>query len=98
MHRMVQASQFRFLGPIAIGGRPSYFAFRVLLCSRRETNADRLSQSFESCSNIHPIAEEIAILNDHISLMNADPKLDALSRWQVAVVLGHSPLQVGCTA
>ena len=40
----------------------------------------------------------MTILNDHIALMNANAKLNALLRRQIAVVLGYRSLQMGCTA
>jgi hypothetical protein len=56
---------------------------RVLPHPRRNANPARLGQSFEACRDIDAIAKNVAILDNDVSLMNADPKLGlaAAGHW-----------------
>ena len=60
--------------------------------------AARLSYGFDPRSNIHPIAEDIIGLNDHIADIKSDPKLDFLVRRKCSIPCLHACLKFNRTA
>ena len=63
-------------------------ARRILLNTRRYTDAARLGQAFEAGRDIDAIAEDVALFDDDIALVDADAELDAAVRRQRGVVFG----------
>ena len=45
--------------------------------SARDADTAGLSQRFEPRRNIHPVAENIVLLDDHVSEIDADAEVDA---------------------
>jgi len=59
-------------------------------------NADAtgLGQSFEPRDEVDPIAENVAVLDDDVALMDAKAKLDPLFGWRACVPVRHRPLHL----
>ena len=53
-----------------------------------------LRQPFEPRRHVHPIAEDVLPLGNHIAEVDPDPELDPLVRWGARVALGHPALHV----
>ena len=70
------------------------------LLVRCGTGADstRLSQRFEPGCNVHAVTEDVAILNDDVTDIDAHAKLDAALRRYCGVVGDHLPLHLDRTA
>src|SRR6516225_1966023 len=66
----------------------------ILLNAGRDADAAWLGQAFEPRRDIDAVAKDIAVLDDDIALVNADPKLDAPIRWQYGIALGHCRLHL----
>ena len=66
-------------------------------CSR-DADPTGLWQPFQSRRNIHAIAEDVVLLNDHIAEVDADAKLDPLGSRNGGVAPGHPPLHLNRTA
>ncbi len=64
----------------------------ILLHARGHTDAAGLGQCFEPCSDVHPVTEDVAILDHNIAHIDADPELDARVRRYCRVALGHAGL------
>jgi hypothetical protein len=69
-------------------------ARRVLLNPSGHTNPARLGQAFQPGSDVDPIAENIAILDNDIALMDPDPQLDAMVCRAIATVVRDLPLDL----
>ena len=54
----------------------------------------RLGQRFEPRRDIHPIAENVVFLNDHVAEVDADVKSDALFLSHLGLALGHAALDL----
>ena len=59
-------------------------------------NADAagLGQSFEPCGEVDPIAENVAVLDDDVALVDAKAKLDPPFGWYARVPVRHRPLHL----
>jgi hypothetical protein len=59
-------------------------------------NADAagLGQPFEPCGEVDPIAENVAVLDDDVALVDADAELDPLFGWHVRVPVRQRPLHL----
>jgi len=70
------------------------------LLMRRGAEADpaRLSQRFEPGCNVDAVAEDVAILDDDVTDIDAHAKFDALVLGHRGVALGHLALQLDRTA
>ncbi len=73
-------------------------AGHVLLNPRGYANPARLGQSLEPCCDIDPIAENVAILDDDVALMDADTQLDAMVCRTVITTIGGLTLDLDCAA
>lgn len=51
----------------------------LIVCDARKTDAARLGNPFKSRGDIDAISEEIAIINNDIADVNADPEFDPLA-------------------
>ena len=69
-----------------------------LLHPVRHADATGLSQTFETGCDVNSVAEDVAVLDDDVALIDADAELDALSRLDTRVALGHRLLHLRCTA
>src|SRR5262249_56280535 len=52
----------------------------LLLNPRRHDDPTRFGQTFEPSGHIHPVAENVAVLDDDVALMDTDAELDASVR------------------
>src|SRR5690348_3956074 len=52
-----------------------------------------LRQSLEARRDIHSIAEDVSILDDHVAHINADAEPDALALAKIGIAIVHSLLQ-----
>ena len=50
----------------------------VLPDPRRDADSARLGQAFEPRGDIHPVAKDVAVLDDDVAKMDADAELCAL--------------------
>ena len=57
-----------------------------------------VGQPFEPRRDVYAVAEDVAVLDDNVSLMNADPELDPMSYGHGGVPLGHRRLHLGRAA
>ena len=59
-------------------------------------NADAtgLGQSFEPRDEVDPIAENVAVLDDDVALVDAKAKLDPPFGWYARVPVRHRPLHI----
>ena len=53
-----------------------------------------IGEAFEAGGQIHPVAKDVAVLDDDVALMNADAKFDAFFLGHRGVALGHRPLHL----
>src|SRR5690348_4965118 len=51
----------------------------------------RLRKCFQSCRDVYTVAVDIAVLNDNVAGINADPKLAPIAR-DACVTVNHSSL------
>src|SRR5215831_4204699 len=70
------------------------FARGILLNTRRDADPARLGQSFEPCCDIDPVAKDVAILDDDVTDIDADAKLDAIVGRHPGVAPGHLALHL----
>ena len=61
-------------------------------------NPARLGERFEPRSDIDPVAEDVAVLDDDISLMDADAQLDAVIGRSVDAPAANFPLDLDSAA
>src|SRR5262249_54027377 len=57
-------------------------------------NAARLRDVFEPSSDVDAVAENVTVLNDNVTDVDADTELDALVGSHSRVALGHTALQL----
>jgi hypothetical protein len=69
-------------------------AFGILLDPRRHADAAGVRQSFETRGHVDAVAKNVAILDDNVADIDADPELDPAVRRHIGVALGHSALDV----
>jgi hypothetical protein len=67
-------------------------ARRVLLGPRRDADPAGFGQPFEPGGDIDPVAEDVAVLSDHIALVDADAEFDAAVRRSLGVARGQRRL------
>jgi hypothetical protein len=67
----------------------------VLLHARRDADASGFRQAFEPCRDVYAITKDVAVLNDDVSHVDADPELDPTVDWHGSVPLGHRHLDLG---
>ncbi len=63
----------------------------------KPVNADaaRLCQAFETGGDVHSIAKDVAVLDDDVAHIDANPEFDATVGWQRGIALGHCRLHLG---
>jgi hypothetical protein len=61
----------------------------------RDADRARVSQAFEAPRDVHAIAIDVVVLDDHVAEVDADPERDALVRRALGLVLGHGALDLG---
>ena len=59
-----------------------------------DADAARFGQTFETGGDVDPVAENIAVLDDDVALVNADPEHDAPVRRHAGVAFRHRALHV----
>src|SRR5215831_14909979 len=64
----------------------------ILLNARGNADTAWFSQGLEACRDIDPVAEDVAILDHYVALVNADAKLDPTIWRHLRVSLGHFAL------
>ena len=53
----------------------AHFSPSVPVCVIRQANAARCSQAFKTCGNVHAVAIDIVILNDDVTEVDTNAKL-----------------------
>jgi hypothetical protein len=66
----------------------------VFLNACRHADTARISQSFETCSDIHAVAENVAVFDDDIANIDAYSKFDAFLGDNPGITLGHGVLNL----
>src|SRR5205814_2297170 len=69
-------------------------AGHVFLHPRRDANPARFGQSFKTGGDIDAVAENIAVLDNDISDIDADPELDPLRDSDAGIPDGHRLLHL----
>src|SRR6266478_8408556 len=64
----------------------------LIVNSTRDRNAARHSDAFEPRCNIDAIAEDIVVVDDDVSQMDADAELDPLGLGYLRVLVSHAAL------
>src|SRR5258705_10716563 len=64
----------------------------LIVNSTRDRNASRHSNAFEPRCNIDAIAEDIVVVDDDVSKMDADAELDPLGLGYLRVLVSHAAL------
>ena len=59
---------------------------------RAETDSAWLGQGFEPSRYIDPVAEDVAVVDDHVTEIDPDTELDPLALRRRRVALGHAAL------
>src|SRR6202165_1718347 len=67
----------------------------LIVNSTRDRNASRHSDAFEPRCNIDAIAEDIVVVDDDVSQMDADAELDPLGLGYLRVLVSHAALNFG---
>src|SRR5262249_45424676 len=62
------------------------------------TNPPGLRKPLQTRSHVDTIPEYVASLDDHVALVDADPKLDALVLGHLRIPLRHATLDLDTTA
>jgi hypothetical protein len=65
----------------------------LIVNSTRDRNASRHSDAFEPRCNIDAIAENIVVIDDDVSQMDADAELDPLGLGYLRVLVSHAALK-----
>src|SRR5205823_11291088 len=66
----------------------------ILLDPRRDADTAWVGQTFETSRDIHPIAKDVTVLHDDVTLMNAYSEFDAVV-WCAGSLFGHAALPFG---
>lgn len=61
-------------------------------------NPARLSQHFQARRDIDAITKDVIAINDDVTKIDTDTKVQSLIRGNAFVALGHAPLDVNCAA
>jgi len=69
-----------------------------LLHSRRQADAAGLGQPFKPRSDVHPVAEDVAVLDHDVAHVDTNAELNAPLGRHGHVALGHAGLQLGRAA
>jgi hypothetical protein len=70
----------------------------VLLHATRDTDPPRLSNPLQPRSHVHAVTEDVPAFDDHVALVDTDPKFDALLLSQLGIALSHPTLNLDSTA
>jgi hypothetical protein len=76
-------------------------ADRIVRTNHRESTASRypwVGQRFQARRDIDSITKDVVAINDDVTNIDADTKVQSLIRGNAIVALGHAPLQVNCAA
>src|SRR5262245_17415175 len=71
---------------------------RILLHAGGHTDTSWLGKPLQARSHVDPIAEDVTLLDDDVSLVNTDPELYALVLGHPGISLSHAPLDLNSTA
>ena len=74
------------------------FASRVLLDTRRSTNAARLRDCLKPCGDVDAVTKNVATLVDNVADMNSDPEVEAPIRSDETISRSHFRLDCDCAA
>src|SRR6516225_5293311 len=61
----------------------------IFLHPRRDADATRCCQYFQSSSNIHTVAENVTVLDHYVAHVDANAELNALVRGHRCIALGQ---------
>ena len=70
------------------------FALHLAMGIVRKANSIGLGNALEPGRNIYPVAEDVVLLDDHVTEVNADAELNPLLCWSVRVAPGHAALDL----
>src|SRR5215831_3812053 len=70
----------------------------ILLHPRRDADPAGLGQAFEACRDVDAIAKDVAVLDDDVTDVDADAKLDAVVGRDAGITPGHLALHLDGTA
>jgi hypothetical protein len=57
-----------------------------------DTKAAGLSQRLQAGCDVHPIAMDVLTIDDDVTHVDADPKLNSPLGWYTGIAMDHSPL------
>jgi len=64
----------------------------VLLDTGRNANATRFGQTFETGRDVHPVTENVAVLNNDVADIDAYSKFNSFLGGDLGIILGHGAL------
>ena len=74
------------------GERQGQLALDLVIGGARDQDAAGLRQALQAGGDVDAVAEEIAVLEDHVAQIDADAEADALVLRRVRLPLGHALL------
>ena len=74
--------------------RERQFVADLVAHNPRDANPTRLCQRFQPCRDIHPVAKDIVLFNDHVAEVDTNAEPDALFVWHLGFALSHPALDV----
>ena len=63
-----------------------------------DADASGLGQTLQTGSEVDAIAKDVAVFDNDVTLVDADPKLDPFFHWCANVSVVHGPLHLNRTA
>src|SRR5262245_22466023 len=63
-----------------------------------DANAPRLRDAFQSCRQVHAIAEDVATVDDDVANVDPNAELDPPFLRHVSIAFGHSSLNINGTS
>ena len=63
-----------------------------------DANSTGLGECLQPCRDIHTVAEDVVLLNDHVAEVDANAKLDPLIGGLLRIAIDHSTLDLGGAA
>src|SRR5262249_18038856 len=72
--------------------------FDIFLHATRHTNASRLGNPLKTRRHVHAISEDVTVVDDDVTDMDADAELDPFLLRHVGIALGHTLLNISRAA
>src|SRR6516165_11694733 len=64
----------------------------------RDADPTGLGKGFQACCDVHTVAEDIVLLNDHVAEINADAEPNAPLVWHLRLAVAHPALDLSRAA